>query len=1136
MTDSQTARKLADMTDEGRFERLATAVLRACSPDYAALLHTGINADGKTVKAPVDGFAFVPGVTPPHMVAAHHTICARNDLPGKWLHDPATVKPRKGKPTAPPGDARKFLEIYTNEKTRHQSLKATLALTTNQEPTLELVSDVHAFSQATGITIDIWSRSRIAAFLDDDPTGQWLRKEHLGIDQIRMSRELLRDMSRQSVQLHRPAGSENWVPRDLDSMLTRHDGDVLFVAADSGFGKSIACIKQLEAHVQGGGFGLVLPHDAIAEALSLNQVIDIALHQLHPTLEIDAGSRIRSYLSAEMPLVLVVEDVNRSGRAPMLVEKLASWSLRNGKDQSAAEWRLFCPVWPQVLSGLADTARKSVEAKTIFAGSFSPEEGTRAVTQRYRSLKVPLSQSNALALSAAFGHDPLLIALHEPAASPEPDRVIPKFIEASLHRLVSERSEFAAGDYRDALLSLARAMLECRNLDPKWTEIKSWPEIDRDTLAALRHLVHHAEVLRLAGASIDQHLAFRHDRVRDWVLADAIALMLRSKPFDGSILSDPFYADIVGLALARHDVPIDSVAELRVCNPLALFHAIRHFRQPVTALHRCIVGAAKQFAADPALQSRAHNTFRWDAVRALSQIDSTVVLDVVNGFRDRGWVGNEARFRNGDISGGLALCANIEPGVQAAGHEELIAHVAARFGTNLLTRLGDVLRNKDLPRSLRVGAIRLAGHIAVPALENDLRVSWDMDVDRIHHLADYLWASAQCYGGDPLRLLGAVCDAWAALPDTPLVPNMPSPRSDLAADHIRWAFGRKPPLAAIPYFIERAQTPELQSQITYMLHGVDEPAAVEHVARVLAAGDERLQQTGGFWPFSMRASDVWNRRQTEGGRTMSPQSRSRLLELWQDHSSGKFLRSKALQLWSATKLSGDLDILRIIPGNDDLANEVLVQRLVRADQSAVPLLIEKIEAERAKTTHWWQFARYLWSDELTLALDRELTRRGLEVLPQWSLKEGYQSDWITSEVVTRLPRDKAEQLLTKHWHHLKWSHYFLKVALYVATPKLRDMVAAVMGTCPEPKEALKFLHSKFGIKLVGHPGITHFEQVDALVPYLEHLNEVDIWMLSDLCNERGWFEYRRDHLDHRCTNRWHSMYRSASAAQQSLET
>jgi hypothetical protein len=30
-------------------------------PRYAALSHPGVNADGRTVKAPLDGIAFVPG-------------------------------------------------------------------------------------------------------------------------------------------------------------------------------------------------------------------------------------------------------------------------------------------------------------------------------------------------------------------------------------------------------------------------------------------------------------------------------------------------------------------------------------------------------------------------------------------------------------------------------------------------------------------------------------------------------------------------------------------------------------------------------------------------------------------------------------------------------------------------------------------------------------------------------------------------------------------------------------------------------------------------------------------------------------------------------------------------------------------
>ena len=105
MGNIETARRLAAVTDQGMFERLATAVLREADSKYQLLVHPGVNVDGKTVKAPVDGIMFVPGAIPPHMIAVHHTTCKRDDLEKKWLHDPATVKPREGKkPTAPPGD------------------------------------------------------------------------------------------------------------------------------------------------------------------------------------------------------------------------------------------------------------------------------------------------------------------------------------------------------------------------------------------------------------------------------------------------------------------------------------------------------------------------------------------------------------------------------------------------------------------------------------------------------------------------------------------------------------------------------------------------------------------------------------------------------------------------------------------------------------------------------------------------------------------------------------------------------------------------------------------------------------------------------------------------------------------------
>ncbi len=51
-----TAEALEKITDRGKFELLVTSVLRKHNRDYAAIIHTGINAQGETIKSPVDDF------------------------------------------------------------------------------------------------------------------------------------------------------------------------------------------------------------------------------------------------------------------------------------------------------------------------------------------------------------------------------------------------------------------------------------------------------------------------------------------------------------------------------------------------------------------------------------------------------------------------------------------------------------------------------------------------------------------------------------------------------------------------------------------------------------------------------------------------------------------------------------------------------------------------------------------------------------------------------------------------------------------------------------------------------------------------------------------------------------------------
>jgi hypothetical protein len=574
---SCTIRKLSEMTDDAAFERLATAILRDARPEYSSLLHPGVNSEGKTVKAPVDGIGFVFGAKPSHMIAAHHTTCTRDGLRKKWLYDPATVSPRKGgRPTTPAGDLIKTAEIVDAERIRDAALHSTLILTTNREPPEELVRDTQAAGRARGLDIDIWSVSRLAHHLDNTPSGQWLRYQYLGIEQERLSQELLAELSRKSLDIHRPDDDPGaWVSRGFDRAIADaiQERDAGFIVAESGFGKSVACYKRLDQHVAAGGFGLILPHQVVNSALTIEQAVEEALLQLHHNLVAGAGLDALSLCSSDHPLVLVVEDINKSGQGPLLAAKLVKWSSvgkasersdnTSGGHPDRGRWRLLCPIWPEIVASLDDTTRKQIQSLAVVGTALTMQEGREAVQRRARLKGLSLSDLDADGVSEALGHDPLLIALHEPGDQPQPERVIEQFIDASAERLATKRGEYTASDYRHALRSMARDMLSHRALGPSWPDLLSWVAGESDTSATLRHLVHHGEIIRLSGPATKENIAFRHDRVRDALFTEAIASMIRSGTLSDDLLAEPYFAEVIGAALLYDEIPLAGIASLQ---------------------------------------------------------------------------------------------------------------------------------------------------------------------------------------------------------------------------------------------------------------------------------------------------------------------------------------------------------------------------------------------------------------------------------------------------------------------------------------------------------------------------------------------------------------------------------------------
>lgn len=1120
---NDTIRVLAGITDAGLFENLATAVLRSARPAlYDNLTQPGVNAEGKTVKSPVDGISFVPSANPRHMVAVHHTICLQKELQKKWLHDPSTVAPRKGskKPSTPAGDLVKTIAIATDERRKTPNLNVTLALTTNREPPEEATREAEYTAHAHGIVLDIWSCSRIANHLDHTPDGQWLRKQYLGIEQKRLSHGLLRELSRKSLEIHQPRvqESEQVVRDSARSVVESLTVPVGFLVGESGFGKSVACYQYLARSIERGCYGLVLPHDVLASSVSLDQALDSALRQLHPTLAPGSGAEARSLCSQDSPLHLVVEDVNRSGQSAVLIERLARWAAIQRKDGNTygTDWHLICPVWPELFAALDDQARKHVETLSAQLGPFTPEEARQAIMKRAASETVHMSELDADVLAEKLGYDPLLIGLSDLKSETAPGTVIAMFIAGSTGRLATSGGTRSACEYALSLRSLADAMLRKRKIDPAWSDVLMWFSDAPDQLTALRELAGHGEIIRVTGFADEARLGFRHDRVHKWLMADAASHSLRNHSLDETVFSDPFFADVIGTALAEPSTPPNEAERARLYNPLALFFALHAFREASTPTHNAILSAIEAWLTDESSHSRANQAVRYAALQVLSDTQSSHVVPLLSHFRDRSRTGPLAGLRNGDLKSGVVLCCGLEPGTGAGWRDRAIEHAKARFGPRLVRELSEVLQRPQLTKGETIGALRLAGHLGDTSLADAIWTRWISDAERSEHLDDYLWAAAQCGGERTDKLLSPICDAWAALSDQPEREGAGSPRDRLAADHVAWAFWARLPEPALRYFISRAGSDDLNWPITYMLHGVDHPDAVAFVASEFAARARALEGTNGMPLFLTFICDHWRRQQRESKKPMSQESRMRLLDVWMNAENDKHLRKQSFRLWAATSHPDDLSILRNQGPTDLLDADVLRARLERSDKMAIARFIEKLRID--DSCYWWQSARNIWSDDLTAALNEQLELRGATATQTWG--DRGDCDWIMADLVTRLAPDMAEQLLTKHWNHLRFSPGFVQASLYTATPRLLALIEEAVRECPSPATLFKHIDSHFGIKTIGHPGVTRIEQVEALIPYLDHIGELAIHQFWELCNERGWVTLRRDYLDSRLAGQW----------------
>ena len=1115
-----TAEAIEGITDAGMFEILATGVLRITDDDCRLLEHMGVNAAGKTVANPIDSFCRVPGTNPPRFVMAAFTTDKVESLERKWLFDHSAVPSAKEVSASDDGDLIKASFRAQALRKDHPGSTVVVHLCTNKQPNDQLMAKVLKRGKDLGLDVRFLTRSRLRDTLDVYPDGQWLRKEHLGIQAERLSFLLLCELSAKSLQQYAkefPTTTPDvFIGTSTERRLATSlapSRSIYVVTGASGIGKSVVCYQVLREHLAKGGVGLWIPGEVVGRATSLVEAIGLTLRSIHPTLEPTAGSIALGQKVSPKRLIVVVDDINRSLSPEESLRKVLAWGRPLGDEQTnnSAQCAILVPVWDIYWTALDKQVGQASWLARIPVNKMDITEALACLSSALGSRQQQLTQIERQQVLTALVHDPILIAMYAGSA-PGHGELNPQALENEIIdrfvKTAEDETAIAGGhlqhEYDNALSRLATCMLNQKDLYPLWEDIKLW--LSTSEVEAIRDLIRLGKVCRLNGRGDGVRFEFRHDRILEHFLVRALIPMFTSADSNREVLTDPFYALFVGRALAANQASEEILEWVQTHAPLALISSLRYLPALQSDTGERAATRAKAWLEAASNERITRPVLRWTAYRILEGTDNPHLLRVTQSLGRHPWI-TRARLANGDAYAGILEFSSknwFAPAVNDADLDSVLNRGLSRFRQRLISDCSICLQKSDLTEAEMLGSLVLAGFIADEALATSVRIAWRLASVKTNLLLPALWAGIRCAGPAPEIVLDEMIAAWGAIPDDDGSARY-SERESIAHE-LQFALPRGIEETVLGYLIAKARAnDQLRGPISFILERVDHPLSVLFLIETASEIERRIKGKGGISPWLISLSTQWDPTNRNGGRRLTPKAVQAIRSCWESAEGDTQLRDTAFEFW--VNAVDDIDALRSISTDHPQFRSVLRRRAILGDLSTVPLIKPLASADH----HWFHFISRIWTEEfkdvLTEAI-QSLSGRTSTDYSGGTTNEHYQ----IAELLRDIPGEVARDILPRHWGNLKFSRLFVQLALYIGSPECVALAAEAIGGYPADAEPFEHIDFFFGFHTSGLMDRLELRHLDVLLPYLKRLDDYTLDRLAEFCERRSFFDWGRSHL------------------------
>ncbi|WP_367996677.1 hypothetical protein [Haloferax volcanii] len=1125
-------KRLSGMSDSGKFEKLSTEILRWSDQRYRSIIQTGVNTETKPINDPVDGFGQVPDADPPHYVLLEFTTTKKNGLERKWLANPDPESDNSK------GDLVKAAEQAEDIREDVPDAEFTVVLVSNRVLDSSLLRVVYGTAYAFDISVDIWDVHRLTEFLQTNPDGQYLRSKYFGIDEERLSEPLLLGLSDDSLRsyeesFHIPMNAAQ-VERPEQSIIlksARSSGMGSYfipVVGNSGFGKTVICHQAMEQWRADEKPTLRLDSEDIENAKTLAQALQSALTRLKPTLVPTAGQKAIQLARDTSQLLIVVDDLNRADNPSQLLSKLQNWIggaqevVSNGTvDGESTDFgrlpiTILCPLWPRIWSKQKRNITQNEFAEVIELGPLSAEQASHLIQSHADSHGHDITDETARRLAETVGRDPHLIGLLGQLMNAEdtiddlPNTSKEVLDEYSMYayETADEVSDgpLIVPDYERAVEELSLGVMEVRNLAPTWREVCELPWSTSQTLDGIRMLSNQEQLFTILEQRAERILSFRHDRIRDYLLAESSLKEIKRNDGIPACLTDPYYYSIIGTGIAYFRPSETILSDLCDSNPIALLESLRQLGGDAPEYEQKVGAEFQQWLDEQGDVTGIPNSILSEIIDILQQTDSKQALEIAESLPQSPSV-LLARFRNGDLGSGIHYCTGNmggEPSLNNPHRDSVFSDTMQRYDDQYTDGLSKLLSSVEAEHAQ--GALRLAGFFGRSELGTAIKNCWENHGTDLELLPAFLWATIKCCIPEHRDLVDQVVGQWASLPSGNSIDDTIDDTSvgigtgDIYFE-IQHSLTRNISKDQIQYLIEAADDfTKIDHYITNLLSQLPDPDALELVVKKRA---ENMQETDRVSPWAITLLDYWSPGHHRG-HALPLESKTRMEEIWKDEENIDEMRTSAFQLWARNAEEDDIEELKRASGIDIFENMAFYHRLRLGDVTTITSTSIKFE----KNDHLINQLSNVWGSEAYELVDLLLSDNSPE--------ESGNLFYSLGSLLFRIPRDDAEQLLESHWDKVKTQPKFFQAALYTATSQTEELAKAAYEDSDNPGGLLDHLRMEFGFNTSGRSQLITERHLNSLEPYLSDIPDMDLMRIVEKADELGmndWAENKvRPHL------------------------